>query len=1694
MSDDGGFTPADLGIGVAAPAPTGKPGKAAPDAGLSPADLGLPWAKQEAPQGGAEAPKARGTVESLEGLAAAGGDLLGGFASQLIGIPLQAGAEISGAFAGLPAKENLQRGAEAGRAPTRVLESLTGIPLEGMGTRLVSKLTGKGEEEVNQGPVQSALRRVGDAIQSGGEYVERKTGGAVPSEAFTQFADAIMLKAPEVGVKVAKGAAKALLTRRAARAGVDPSNSKAFQDFQASPEAKAPPTEEELRELKKSVDNHRNAEETAYDLMRRGASNGKVMRAIKKNPLVGEKLDAIRKARSDAAAAFDPDFGVRMGAVESPQGTGLAGPAREGQTVDQEASRRELPGPEVMSPLDEEVQRDAHAERDQVEAGGKPAHTGMSDALRKARKQKGGALGPKDMAAAAVVFGVPAAALWAYTHPDQAKEMAESALGIGATAVGSAVIGLGMEEGAPLPASTLGHLLSRSAYTLKTLNRLDPKRTEFPKKMIQEQLKREGVTEPEREALTRVMEMYPGETITARNLVTGFRVATGDHVLEVQGTQEYADNGIENIGRDAVTLYSRGPESVAGHTRLYRFREGMQVPDNNHFEDPRLFGWTRSFVEDGTTHVVEIQSDLVSRFEPLSEEVLAEKQSAIKSAEKSIFLLDKLIENSGKTGPVLAKTLRDLGEHSSVALQSLSNRARLLLGADEANGVDRVSVLEMLAERDMPVFISILENMSDRIRIRLEDEVKNLRAAQEAKKVTPMFKHWYRRLIREEVGRAQARLELLKEANERERKELDPNAPLPDHLRAEEEAESVIRFADADTVAKVEGWPKGGDPSRYSNEELEEARTRILRAIEQARELMEHPDASPDTIQTMRERVSLNEERLRAVEREMNPQQTPGQRFRHPGHQSLYDRYKKEVAKYLKSLGGKEVTDAKGHGWIEVPVGKRVPKEMYGGADLKMMATVALTLGGAYTAAMLADQEKLEAAIAGGSAGLAVALFPRMMKQVTGGWTEAAKIGATTLALSAALSALDKDHPVEGALIGMAWGASRLLPRSIVPKVGQMTIDELVNLANGAKAAVDRQASNMGRAMRTWVPDAARREAVAKAVDEGNMAGLNMREEREAAKAWQVVADSYGQLAKSEGLIEDTVANYVSHILEQKGPVRAGAVEQLMEALFGPVRPTGNGVGTNPSFTRARKYATFAELQNALATTLKGSGLELKTLDIAEIMEAYVRGMGKAIENKRLINNLMVAKNGPGALIQAQGKAPKGYVAVNTPQLRGMLVHPDLAAPLKFVMEAREPGTFAAGALALSMATKRLATGLSLFHSANLINAYIGARGLTGAAKVGKMLAGRPFGARTSIDAALKLFREGGNGDAVDKLIRSGLKVEATRPEDVDMKALEHLGAFVDQNLGKMLGVGVKALGPAGRAVEVLQRKTFDRLTWDYLHTGLKLDVGLAEFERLKRKNPGMPEEEVAKQVSSYVNDTFGGLDWYQVAASTQSNLARTMAMKMLSPNGRGYLQILMFAPDWTFSTMRSVYNALPGSGAAPLTAGLHRMYVLRTALIWATLMNGYNLAMSGHPIWDNKDPTKIDRGDGTTQQVAKHAMESAEWVTNFRQTALNKFGWLPKEALAQLTGKEYLSAKGKAQDMKSRIGHALSGLAPIPLQGQSVPGRSVEEGAKRTALGLVGAPIYGLTREERAASRSEDADAKRRKRIEDLLKKAGRE
>jgi len=1227
----------------------------------------------------------------------------------------------------------------------------------------------------------------------------------------------------------------------------------------------------DIRVLREQADAENRAQQRAYDLMHRGASTKEVEATIKKNPRVGQIMEDIRTRRAQAAEAFDRDFGARQGEVTRgvpPSGGALGGP--------------------------------------------KPAGTEV------ARTQ------PRYQRFLPAIAAVGTGLALAQAYPDQTKKLISGGLVAGAVLSTEGKIDprIALEPGAANP---LGVALKGSHYTFKTLERLPQNRFEFPKQMILDQAKRQDVSGAERDSIGRILDSIPGDTVKAQDLVRGLKEETGDHELEHKAVSKWSYYGLSRIGR----LFSSGKPVSENWTNLYRLPEHMMMSDANHFGDERLFGWTRSFNQDGVEHVVEIQSDLAQHTKPVPEMEMAAYRGRYNELKKVRSALNEYLTTREHLDPEESEILR------RKAFDALGGTRYEDFSPDYAMYHVDLQLAELSAKME---------------------------AGAASSQLAPMLKHWYRRLIREELARNSQK--------------------------------GVVRFATADTVAKVEDWPRGEN----------------------------------------------------------------GQ-LRDPGHQSIYNRYQKEVEKFLKNLGGKPYTDPAGHTWIDVPTQPFKGRiEMYGAARPELLAGIALTLGGAAVTSYFAPRDKLSAAIAGGAAGLVASFLPGYIRSFKGQVGRAAAGIATIGGVTAGLAAVNKKHPFDGALLGLTWGLVKTLPRAEFTKLGGRDITEWTRDTLGMIRTRRYEADLTSRAIETLVPNPERRAQISDKLERGDFSGMTP-DEVSAGRAYRQMMSAWGQAAKDVNLIKGLIKDYVTHIAE-KDNVPASQAEAVVRELFGE----GQGTGTSTRFAKSRRWATFDEFAKAA----EERGLRVKTRDLAEITRIYGWSMAKALENKAYIENLKKATPETGqAFIQTDDKAPATYVAVNHPQMNGLRVHPELAPHMKFLLESHTPGMMMRGLLAASMAQKRLVTSLSLFHANNLLFAYAGAMGTSG-----KVISGL----RSAMDAYMN------NDPRVRILFKNGLEnpVAQTPHADVDLRALEHLGDYVDATLSKVPGLESRAFGKAGAGVEKVQR-VFDKATWEVVYPRVKMAIALHEFDNALIKHPKMDPNEVARQVSAYANNLTGGLDWYEVATSVQNKFLQNIALHTLSPSGRGIWSILMFAPDWTVSTFRSLYNAIPGTHSGKITKALAQKYALRSALIYAALADGMNLAMSGHHIWQNYsgtgqkrkwEPLTIQTGDGSVIHMDKHFTESAEWVLDPSRLLAAKMGVVPK------TGQIITST----DERKSKVEQLARLYTPISLQ-QTVPGRSFGQSIERSLMSAAGMPKTRMTRSERAA-------AKRRKELERLRKK----
>jgi len=468
----------------------------------------------------------------------------------------------------------------------------------------------------------------------------------------------------------------------------------------------------------------------------------------------------------------------------------------------------------------------------------------------------------------------------------------------GAVGAASKAGQLGAIEAGTAPRS-LNEVLKAEPYTLKSLEWVAQragKKGIISPQTIKDELNRPGISSFEKSILEPFAMQEGG--VRAESLVQAMKSNTKDFALRANDHEKYADYGIDNIGRtlrqhDWVPEGEiRDPVDIAGtpaKTTTWQLSEGVSGNAGNHFSDPNYFGHTRSFVEDGVPHVVEVQSDLMQKkLTPMSADVrnsLKQEQARI---EGDVDLLSKLRRGSGtyhdyltaidRMGPEIASRLGEAG--GLTGAEELAYHRKIINDVVDryahARGDDWERIIEEGQGSAETLRQPIFKVVRDKA-VRLSEIATKLDASGPAKDLTPMKKTHQQRLVKEELRRA-----------------ADDGVP--------------VRFASPDTVAKVEMWPdvRANAAARIAKRE-EEIRT--------TNEAINYPENSPAE-KRMYERDLVRHEDLLEHDKKVLDSLGPT-RFKE-NHQGIYENYK-ELEKYLKSIGGKEHTDKLGHTWIEVP-------------------------------------------------------------------------------------------------------------------------------------------------------------------------------------------------------------------------------------------------------------------------------------------------------------------------------------------------------------------------------------------------------------------------------------------------------------------------------------------------------------------------------------------------------------------------------------------------------------------------------------------------------------------------------------------------------------------------------------------------------------------------------------------------------
>lgn len=657
--------------------------------------------------------------------------------------------------------------------------------------------------------------------------------------------------------------------------------------------------------------------------------------------------------------------------------------------------------------------------------------------------------------------------------------------------------------------------------------------------------------------------------------------------------------------------------------------------------------------------------------------------------------------------------------------------------------------------------------------------------------------------------------------------------------------------------------------------------------------------------------------------------------------------------------------------------------------------------------------------------------------------------------------------------------------------------------------ANERQADLFSNSLVDRIPDAKMRDKITRALEkERESDQLNPRTDKEAISVLKEVEarlNKIGTEAKQAGLLEGLRDNYVTHILDwSKSKLSKEEQADFMQKIQEKLAAAPKDSKLVKDFTQKRQFTFLRDLEEMLATMRAQDfagmdhGVVVHT-DIAKIVNAYEKAMQTAKIHKSMIDYLKINKDVNGRpWLMKDGDAAKeakyvSFEGKGARPLKDYRVHPDLADSMNFMFREKDPGMLVRGLGAMSHLTKALNTVGSLFHAKSLIEAG----GLTSPGLMLKEI----FTAGSGTKAALKALKSG-DDPLIDLLIREGgLMVKV---EDIQRTIVPEVGQFLDNTATKfsklLKGPNVKLVQHITDPLDKVVLQRLNAFTWDFMHAGQKVNVAKHLFTKMKLRNPDIPDAVLAKTVGDVVNSTFGGLNWLQVANSVQNKYLKALAMKAMNTTGREWAQIVMFAPDWTVSTLRAFTNALPKELAKPKnwklregakgiynprTKGdLARRYVVTTALSWLTLLNGINMMMSDKPIWENKDPTRVEFKDGTSMQAAKHSMEAAHWMMAPDKTLGNKLGFWPKAIFVGTTATAYPSPTAPKLKDTSALGRAKAiALLGMPFQVSSAVQAPEGETLKRAGLSTMGFPVYGVAKDKlKESQRKGRLEAKEKK------------
>lgn len=886
------------------------------------------------------------------------------------------------------------------------------------------------------------------------------------------------------------------------------------------------------------------------------------------------------------------------------------------------------------------------------------------------------------------------------------------------------------------------------------------------------------------------------ETITAQELAGGVKMATGDFELKPKVVQDFAAYGLDAIGR-----VTEGERFHADEGLTTIERAGPQDARTTIYQSPIKLGDANHFSD--PNYFAHTRS-----FDEGGVRHVVELQSDL--AQKA---------GRGRTPEERAALETDLAAQQKIYNDAVVESTKLHDGNIESKSGE--------------AYVATRLKMAD-ARAKIA-EIKAKLGETAADPVRPMLRDWWKRLVREEVAAAA-------------------------RAGVEGEAPGVIRFATADTVAKVEGWPRDTAESLAADREN-------LRRLQGFDPNNGHPI-------TERAAQSMAEAEARVAN---------GNGFR-PEHASIFDRYRTDVEKFLrKDLGAREHTDSAGHTWLEVDLpeargGRLPPTQMFGGIDPKTSAYLAAVGTSAALAYALTDgaddggkeRNRLRnaalAATATALGGLAVLRksSSRALSDAATGILRTAEDMAGNLSYQ-----LEKVSPP---LLRSLRNFERGVLTSTHDRLQRISgfVNDLRGLSSAENARLDAALLRGDwQAALESVPEGAKRNAFSHGLAEVRDLLESMRRD-----------------AVDNGLMKKGVENYFPRrVADYEGLIRfmghepASYLEKrLAAAEASAAKKTGQALG--PS----ERAAVVNEVVNEIVrgktgtgkpTFMKGRSIEEVTAEMsrfyeppAESLIAYVRATTKAVERAKFFGKNIVKD-------EATGK-------VNLEASIGNTLAPELAAgkidragfeeATRLLKIRFGPGEEAAGRIgrAVSGATTvaLLSNPLSAMMNLQDVATVAAVQGMLPAAKaVASILTKKPQRYTTADVGLASIIGEEFVGGASSPVSVYGRRLSMARFVDKMMRASGFQAADL---FGKSVGLNGAIEGARAKLRSVKGIEAFDRRQAEYfgdelqalkedLRSGKKSDLVLEyAFRELSDMQPVSKSE----MPTMYLNNPNARLAW----------------------------------------------------------------------------------------------------------------------------------------------------------------------------------------------------------------------------------------